>query len=193
MGALELVAVAVRAIAVALVVAAGGVALTHWAVRRRYLNPFSALSRGVRRLSDPLLRPIESRIMRRGGNPQDGSLWLVGLAVAAGLLLVVMTRWAAGLMMTLLSLRHSTPIGAIKIVLSLAIGAVMTALLIRVLGQWLGASPYSRLMRIVGTMTNWLVEPIRRRLPPFGMIDASPVVAYFVLLLLRELVWALLG
>lgn len=191
MGALELVAVAVRAIAVALVVAAGGVALTHWAVRRRYLNPFSALSRGVRRLSDPLLRPIESRIMRRGGNPQDGSLWLVGLAVAAGLLLVVMTRWAAGLVMTLLSLRHSTPIGAIKVVLGLAIGAVMTALLVRVLGQWLGASPYSRLMRIVGSMTNWLVEPIRRRLPPFGPIDISPVVAYFVLLLLRELVWAI--
>lgn len=191
MGALELVAVAVRAIAVALVVAAGGVALTHWAVRRRYLNPFSAWSRGVRRLSDPLLRPIESRIMRRGGNPQDGSLWLVGLAVAAALLLVMMIRWAAGLTMTLLSLQHSTPIGAIKVVLGLAIGAVMTALLIRVLGQWLGASPYSRLMRIVGSMTNWLVEPIRRRLPPFGPIDISPVVAYFVLLLLRELVWAI--
>jgi len=184
---------AVRGIALAMVLVAAVVGLTHWAVRRRYLNPFGAWSRGVRRLSDPLLRPIESRIMRRGGNPQDGSLWLFGLAVLAGLVLVALTQWAAGFVMTLFALRQASPLQAVGIVVSMAIGLVMAALLIRVVGQWLGASPYSRLMRAVTTLTEWLVGPIRRRIPPLGIIDISPVLGYFALLLLRELVWAITG
>jgi uncharacterized protein YggT (Ycf19 family) len=42
-------------------------------------------------------------------------------------------------------------------------------------------------------LTDWLVEPIRRRLPPFGPLDLSPLVAYFALVLLRALVFSLLA
>jgi uncharacterized protein YggT (Ycf19 family) len=43
-------------------------------------------------------------------------------------------------------------------------------------------------MRPVVFLTEWLLAPVRRRIPPFGMIDLSPLVAYFVLVLLRFVV-----
>jgi uncharacterized protein YggT (Ycf19 family) len=41
-------------------------------------------------------------------------------------------------------------------------------------------------------LTNWLVEPIRRMLPPFGMLDFSPLVALLVLWLARTLLLSVL-
>ena len=49
-------------------------------------------------------------------------------------------------------------------------------------------SPYSRPMRIIHGMTDWLLEPLRRIIPPLGMIDVSPIVAYFMLMLAQGFV-----
>lgn len=193
MEVLALLVVGVRAVAIALVASAGVVAATHWAVRRRHLNPFGVWSRTVRRLSDPVLRPIESAVMRRGGNPQDGTLWLVGAAVLAGLLLVLVTRWLLRFAFAISQLGSATPMGALRIILTTAIAVVMTSILIRVVASWIGVSPYSRFMRLVARLNEWIIAPIRRRVPPFGMIDVSPLLAYFALFLLREIVWSLLG
>jgi YggT family protein len=37
-------------------------------------------------------------------------------------------------------------------------------------------------------LTDWLIQPIRRILPPVGMLDFSPLVAWLVLTLLRGFV-----
>ena len=60
-----------RGIIVAAFAAAGIVAATHWAVRARRLQPFGRWPRLVRRASDPVVVPLERRIIRFGGNPQD--------------------------------------------------------------------------------------------------------------------------
>lgn len=65
--ALDIVA---RAIVVLALGYASVVALTHWAVRRRKLGPFGFWPRMVRRASDPVLLPLERRVMRAGGSPR---------------------------------------------------------------------------------------------------------------------------
>ena len=60
------------------------VATTAWAVRRQHIGPFGVWPKFVRRISDPILRPLERRMVRLGGNPQDASLWLVGIASSVG-------------------------------------------------------------------------------------------------------------
>lgn len=67
---------------------------------------------------------------------------------------------------------------------------LMLALFVRVLSSWFGASPYSKVMRVVNVLTDWLLDPLRKILPPFGMIDLSPMVAYLMLSLAR---WFVLG
>lgn len=187
MGLMGIIELAARAVAVTLPLMAGIVALTHWAVRRRHLAPMGAWSKGVRHASDPLLRPIEQRLVRAGGNPQDATLWLVGGAVGLGLALLGVVRWAFGLAFTIGRLPSAPPGVIVRVLIGWAFGLVMTAIIVRVVAGWLGASPYSRWMRPLVWLTDWLIVPIRRRLPPFGFIDLSPVLAYLLLWLVRGL------
>ena len=51
----------------------------------------------MRRASDPVLLPLERRIVRAGGSPQDAPLWLVGIVIVGGLLLLSLVHWLIGL------------------------------------------------------------------------------------------------
>jgi YggT family protein len=64
---------------------------------------------------------------------------------------------------------------------------LVVALFVRVIGSWIGAFRYSRWMRPAYLLTDWVVEPIRRILPAAGPFDISPIVAWFVLWLLSQL------
>jgi len=186
---LDLVA---RVLVVAALVYASVVALTHWAVRSRRITPFGAWPRFVRRLSDPVVVPLERRIVRAGGSPQDAPLWLLGVVVAGGLLLLTLVHWLAGFAATLGTLSESGPRAWAAFLVSGLFNVLMIALLIRVISSWFGISPYRPWMRPVMALTNWIIDPIRRILPPFGMIDFSPLVAWLVLTLVRGFVLSLL-
>src|SRR5918911_4921361 len=97
LAALDLV---VRTVVVVALVYSSAVALTHWAVRSRRITPFGAWPRLMRRASDPVLLPLERRGIRAGGSPQDAPLWLVGLVIAGGLLLLTTVHWLAGFVVT---------------------------------------------------------------------------------------------
>ena len=72
------------------------------------------------------------------------------------------------------------------------VSLVMAAILVRVIASWFGISPYRRWMRPVVLLSDWIIEPIRRILPPMGMIDFSPMVAWLVLWVARGLLLGLL-
>jgi YggT family protein len=167
------------------------VALTHWAVRSRRLTPFGAWPRFVRRASDPVLQPLERRIVRSGGSPQDAPLWLIGIVVVGGLLVISLIQWLAGLTVTLRYLAEAGPEAWGRFLVSGLFSILMIALFVRVISSWLGVSPYKRWMRPVMLLTDWLINPIRRILPPFGMMDFSPLVAWLVLTLVRGFVLSL--
>lgn len=193
MDVVAIVDLAVRVVAVAVVGTAALVAATHWAVRRGALEPFGALPRLVRRVSDPLLRPLERRLVRRGANPQDAIFWLFGVAVVGGLLLITGARWITGIVLTLRGLAGAPLTVWAAVLVDWGFGLLMAALIVRVLGSWFGASPYtSRIMRLAHGLTDWIVNPIRRVVPRFGMIDVSPLVAYLALVLVRSLLVAAL-
>jgi len=162
------------------------VALTHWAVRRGTLTAFGGWARFTRRWSDPILRPLERRLVRSGANPQDASLWLVGVTVVGGLLLIGLVNWLIEFIYTVF--QSASGGSVVVIILHYTFSLLRLAIMIRVFASWLAISPYSRFMRLIHGLTDWLVEPIRRILPPIGMFDFSPLVAYFVLYLAEELV-----
>lgn len=164
------------------------VAATHWAVRRGTLQPFGAWPRGVRKLSDPALRPIERRLSRAGGNPQDAPFWLAGLVLLGGLAALALVRWLLGLLYTLFTIGSRGVGGALALLVNTLFSVLMAALLVRVVASWFGLSPYGRVMRLVHALTDWLLDPIRRVLPTMGPLDLSPLVAYLVLMFTRSLV-----
>lgn len=172
--------------------AAGVVALTHWAVRQRHLSAFGPLPRAVRRLSDPVLRPLEVRMVRWGRNPQDATLWLVGLAVVGGILLLSLLGWILNWVGQILALSGAGATSWLRLVIDTTTQVLVLAILVRVIGSWVGASDYTRWMRPFVWLTEWVVAPIRRRLPTFGPLDFSPIVAYFAILLGRAVLYLFL-
>jgi YggT family protein len=183
--ALAVLEFAVRTIVVIALLYACLVALTHWAVRTRRLNAFGAWPRLIRRTSDPLLNPLERRIVRAGSSPQDAPLWLIGIVILGGLILLSLTRWLLGAIFQLQDLASAGPRAWLHAVIGISFSVVMAALFIRVVASWFSISRYRRWMRPVFVLTDWLVEPIHRVLPPVGMFDLSPLVAWLILWVVR--------
>jgi YggT family protein len=179
---------AVRTLVVLALVYASAVALTHWAVRSRRINPFGPWPRFIRRLSDSVILPLERRIIRAGGSPQDAPLWLLGLVIGGGLLLLSLTSWLIGTASSISAITQGGPRAWLRVLVNAVFTVLMAAILIRVIGSWLGIGPYRKWMRPFYLLTNWLIDPIRRILPPLGVIDFSPMVAWLVLYVVRGFV-----
>jgi YggT family protein len=192
MAFLAILHLAVRTLVVAALAYAAVVALTHWAVRSRRITPFGRWPRFVRTMSDPVLQPLEQRILRSGGNPQNAPLWLLGLVIGAGLILMSLTAWLVDAVVRLEWMARSGPQVWIESLVGLLFTFLMTAILVRVIGSWFGLGPYRKWMRPFYLLTNWLIDPIRRILPPVGIIDFSPMVAWLVLYVVRGFVVGLL-
>ena len=71
--------------AAAVLAAVGGV---DWLVRTRKISPFSPVARFMRASVDPLLKPIERRVVRAGGLPSSAPWWALGAVVLAGIILL---------------------------------------------------------------------------------------------------------
>lgn len=186
-----LLALAARGLSIAALAYAALVALTFWLVRARHLAPFGAWPRLVRRASDPVLHPLERRLVRAGRNPQDAPLWLFGFTVLGGLLLISLTDWGIEFWFRARLAAGGGAGGVAAFVINGVFGLLIAALIIRVVASWFGIGVYHRHFRPLILLTEWLVAPIRRVLPPTGMLDFSPLVAWLVLVLLRSLLLGL--
>lgn len=165
-------------------------ALAAMAVQRRTLNPFGRPARLIRRATDPMLKPIERRMLRSGQNPQQAPWWLLGIAILSGILVVSVAEWIVG---ELAVARVAAQGGAVpQLIVDWAFRLLQLALLVRVIGSWIGATRYTPWMKPFYAMTEWMLGPLRRILPPFGPLDLSPLVAWFLLGLIRPLVLRLL-
>lgn len=158
------------------------------AVQARTINPFGPAARAIRAATDPLLLPIERRILRSGGNPQSAPWWLVGIGIVGGITLVTAVQWTASQAQSLAVAASFGPRYAFQLAVYWAFNLVILALVVRIIGSWIGASRYSRWMRPFVFLSEWLLAPLRRVVPPFGMFDFTPLIAWFLLQLARNYV-----
>src|SRR3712207_3305045 len=94
-GGLPAVSPGLRYALFAAAVVAGFVAAVDLAGRTPRLNPFGAVARFFRRTVDPLMVPIERRVVRAGGRPSSAPLWALGVVVVGGLLLIALLDFLA--------------------------------------------------------------------------------------------------
>lgn len=62
------------------------------------------------------------------------------------------------------------------------------ALIIRIVISWVGADPYNQLVQIIYRLTEPVLAPFRRLPLQFGGIDFSPIVAFLLLSVIRDIV-----
>lgn len=170
-----------------LAVIAAVIALVDWAVRTRRLNPFGPIARFFRRFVDPLMLPVEHRVVRAGGQPSSAPWWTLVFVVVGGLLLLWLLDFIGGLIVGVM-LGIQSPQGIARLLLSWAFALIRVAIFVRIISSWFRISPWSRWIRWSYVLTEWFLAPLRRVLPAFGPLDVSPLVALLLLYLLQSVV-----
>lgn len=157
----------------------------------------------VVRLSDPIL-VFTNRILGISmyrvpyGGLSASSSELTGVLAALLLLWVAHTLITAlfrlALVIPVMLVRPLSGLGTlVQYLVVLAFDLYGLALLIRVLFSWLRVPYTSRLMQVLWDITEPVLAPLRRVLPPLGGIDFSPLIAFFLLRLLEQFVLGILS
>ena len=186
---LALVSHLVRTLVFASVAILAVLFLLDWLARTRKLNPFNPIARSVRRAIDPLILPIERRVVRAGGLPSSAPIWALVAAVIVGVILVSGVDWVLGSIVSLWFAATSGPMGLFVFLVRLTFGVLQLALLVVVVVSWLPISPYSPWVRWAFVLTEPILRPLRGIVPSLGAFDITPIVAYFVLQIIE---WAFL-
>jgi YggT family protein len=168
------------------VLLAGGIALAavatmDWAARTRRLNPFSAPSRFLRTHVDPRLVGIERQVVRAGGHPSSAPMWALVAYVVIGALLLAAVDLVSGLVRELLFATEGGAMGFVVLAIRWTFEFLRMALLVRVLGSWFPRLAYSRWLRWSFGATEWMLRPLRRVVPALGVMDITPILAFFLL------------
>ncbi len=155
--------------------------LMDWAVRTRRVNLFGGVARFTRSKVDPVLAPIERRVVSAGGNPASAPLWALAAVVIGGILLVSLLNSMSAELYGLIFAVQSGPRGILRLLVSWLFDFVRIALLVRVVSSWLPTSPYSKWIRWSYAVSEPILRPLRQVIPNFGMIDITPIIAYFLI------------
>jgi YggT family protein len=156
-----------------------------WLVRTRRISPFGSVARWFRRAVDPMIMPVERRIVRAGGSPVSAPWWTLVAVVVGGILLIVGLEFVRNIIVSAVISASRGTRGLYDLLVSWTFGILQLALIVRIIASWFQMSPYSRWTRWSYPLTEWLLRPLRSVIPPLGMIDVTPIVAYFVLALLE--------
>lgn len=155
--------------------------LLDWAVRTRRLNLFGGTARFTRSKVDPFIAPIERRVVAAGGNPASAPLWALAAVVIGGILMINLLDFVRGEILGLMLAVQAGPSGIIRLIVSWAFDFLRIALLVRVVSSWLPVSPYSKWIRWSYVVTEPFLKPLRQIIPSLGMIDITPLIAYFLI------------
>lgn len=171
----------------AVAVAVGGAAALSWAVRTRRISPFSGVARLTRARVDPLFAPMERRVVRAGGQPSHAPWWTLAAVVVGGIVLLSLLGFVRDEAARVDFAMRSGPRGAYVLLVTWTFAVLRLALFVRVISSWFRASAYSPWVRWAFVLTEWMLAPLRRVIPMIGMVDVTPIVAYFGLSILQGL------
>jgi YggT family protein len=149
--------------------------LLQW-IRADFYNPVSQF---IVRVTSPVLRPLRQLI------PGYRGLDVASLVLAWGLM-AVQLGLIAGLSGFGGSLLGAL-VWAIPALLELVIDIFLFAVLIRVILSWLNPDPYNPVVSLLERLTDPLLRPVQRLIPPIGGIDLSPMAVMIGLVLLQML------
>lgn len=158
-----------------------------WLERSRRINAFGPVARAARTLADPLIGPVERRAVRFGATHVSAPWWALLALLVFGALTVGLLEFVRDILIGAYYATSRGPGGVLRLLVDWTLGVLQLAVIVRVVISWVGGT-YSTIGRIATAMTEWFLAPLRNVLPRVGMVDIAPLVAYFVLMLLRGLV-----
>jgi YggT family protein len=151
-------------------------------------NPFSRPFIILRRWTDPLVNPVRMSLVQFGFSPNVAPLVVILIAILFGYFasrfinLVLLT--IQGLIKSVLL---SSPISFVGYLIFGVLAFYSLAIFLRIVMSW-GASPRNRLLHFLIHLTEPILAPFRRIIPPLGIFDISPIIVLVLLDLLQKAV-----
>ena len=177
-----------RTVLMVLAVVIAIVCVIDWAVRTRRISPFNGVARFFRSTVDPLIAPVERRVVRAGGLPSSAPLWALAVVVIGGFLVLTFFEFLVSQLATATVLASSGPMGIARLLIAAAFSLLRIAIIVSVISSWLPVSPFSPWIRWSYRLSEPVLRPIRQFVPPLGGIDITPLIAYFLLGLIESAV-----
>jgi YggT family protein len=177
-----------RYVVVAIISAVVALMLLRLIVIYADLNPFSWLALTVRKWSDPLITPVRGRLLGLGFDPKFAPLITILIAIVLGWLTLKLIGNVLGtIALIIMSVASRSPVSLIGSILFGALALLSLLIMARIIFSW-GASYHNPIMRFLFRVTEPVLGPFRRLIPPLGMFDISPIVVLLLLQLLQEAV-----
>lgn len=145
-------------------------------VRADFYNPISQF---CVKMTAPLLRPLRRMIPGIGGIDVASIVLMLLLKIVELTLIMLVTGQASPLLMALAL--------AIPELLELTLNVFLFAILIQVILSWVNPGAYNPATSILYAITNPLLRPAQRLIPPIGGIDLSPMAVLVAIQLLKML------
>ena len=140
---------------------------------------YNPLSQFVVKVTSPVLRPLRRYIPGFRGMDisslvlawlvQTLVLFLVGVLAGLGLASLGAVLWS------------------LPALVELTIDVFLYAVIIRVILSWISPDPRNPMVHLLYTLTDPVMAPVQRRLPPIGGLDLSPIAVTIGLILLQML------
>jgi YggT family protein len=152
------------------------------AVRADFYNPVSQF---LVRITNPVLAPMR-KIIPSAGKYDTAALLLMLLLQIISLILIVLLRGASVSVPGLL-------LFAIAELLLLLINVFLFSIVVMVILSWISPGTYTPVGALLHSLTNPVLAPFRRIIPPVAGIDLSPLFALISLQVLKMLIHPLIG
>lgn len=151
------------------------------------LNPFSRPSLLIRQLSDPFVFRMRRGLMGFGIDPKYSPVVVILIAILLGWFVLQLAETLAYTSAGLLnSVRHGAMVSALGFIIYGAVSLYIIFIFMRIVFSWGMVSHSNRIMRFLVKTTEPLLGPLRRIIPPLGMLDISPIVAFLILWLFQQ-------
>ncbi len=147
--------------------------LLQW-VRADFYNP---LAQVIVRVTTPLVRPAR-RIIPSAGNVDLPTL----------VILIVLEGLLVGAILGMLAVQVSVGMFLLFVIVRLISSTLwlyMVSIIILVVLSWIAPGSYHPVGRLLAELTEPLMRPARRLLPPMGGLDLSPMLVIIVLVAVR--------
>jgi YggT family protein len=155
-------------------------------------NPFSWSAVTLRRATEPVISPVRRMLMGFRLDPKVAPFIVVILIIVAGYLVIQIAgsvlNTIAGIIYAVSSHQLGMPVAIGGYLLFGFLGLYTLVIFVRIIFSFVAVSYGNPLMRFLYRTTEPLLGPLRRMVPPLGMFDVSPIVAFIILWLCQAAV-----
>jgi len=142
-----------------------------------FRNP---LAQGILKLTSPVVVPFR-RIVPSFGRLDTATILVAFVVQYLALLLILLIAGASATFSTI-------AISAIAKLILLSLNLFMFGIFVRIILSWISPGQYNPATAIIFTLTEPVLRPFRRIIPPMGGFDISPIFAIIALGALTRLI-----